>query len=239
MRSPSDKISSRRQRRPNIPTVGLVSAIFGNALSKPLSLMAVPTSVPSGTVSATCQHPSGRAYITDTFRQPPVRRSTQDAAGASSSNDSAVGSVVITCLGPLGERIYKACGNAIEHRPHHHFKSAIGKGVIHREKDLAGVGGQLLKPPGSRQGRKRTINQMDRDRFRILVFVARGKRLLDTRNTDGDGGLHAMFIAVLNMRAAAPRHEFRILVDVGHQHKHWFSAVWDQNGALDCMHRIP
>ena len=45
----------------------------------------------------------------------------------------------------------------------------------------------------------------------IDVRVARGEALLHAREADQDGGLHAMLVAGLDLGAATPGHEFRVL----------------------------
>ncbi|MNJ77643.1 hypothetical protein D3C77_751900 [compost metagenome] len=68
--------------------------------------------------------------------------------------------------------------------------------------------------------------------------IARGEALLHARETDQDGGLHAVFIAALHLGPAAPRHELGVLLHVGNQVEHLGGAVRHQDGSLYFVHRL-
>lgn len=144
--------------------------------------------------------------------------------------------VPINVLSTLRERIYEAAGDTIEYGSYYGLERATGERVVHGKHHFAAIFAQGVKLPVAFKIRKRTLDQVDNDLTGIVVFVSGRKSLFEACNADCDGCLHARVVATLHDGAAAPRHEFGILFDVGNQGKHLCGTVWDKNGSLYGMH---
>jgi len=68
--------------------------------------------------------------------------------------------------------------------------------------------------------------------------IARGEALVDAAEPETDFGRHAGLVLLDHFGAVAPGEELGVSRHVGDQGIHLFGAVPDQDGLVDCFHRM-
>jgi hypothetical protein len=70
------------------------------------------------------------------------------------------------------------------------------------------------------------------------VGVAGGETLVQATEGQADFGGHAGLVLLDDARLVAPGKKLRVLGHIGDQRVHFFGAVPDEDGLVDCFHRI-
>ena len=92
--------------------------------------------------------------------------------------------------------------------------------------------------PHAAQVGERAFDQAHADRASFFVGVAGGEGLLNAAQADADLGHHALGIGFEDAGTVTPRQKFGVTRHVGHEAKHFFWRVPDQNGLVDILHTM-
>ena len=70
------------------------------------------------------------------------------------------------------------------------------------------------------------------------MHVARDKALLEAGHGNADFGHHAIWRVLKHTAEIAPRQELRVILALDDELVHFRRAVPDENGFVDCFHRM-